>query len=73
MRRIAIINHVTHDLFIEDVDEKELEEKYNGDEQSYIDDSYELDGDYSWDWITDITYFPKEDKTPIDVEPTEWL
>ena len=73
MRRIAIINHITHALYIEDVDEKELEEKYNGDEQSYIDDSYELDGDYSWDWITDIFFFPKEDKTPIDFEPSEWL
>ena len=72
MRRIAIINHVTHGLYIEDIDEKELEEKYNGDEQAYIDDNYDLE-DYSWDWITDIIYFPKEDKTPIDFEPTEWL
>lgn len=72
MRRIAIINHVTHGLYIEDIDEKELEEKYNGDEQAYIEDNYDLE-DYSWDWITDIIYFPKEDKTPIDFEPTEWL
>ena len=40
MRRIAIIDHASHELMIEDINEQELEELYGGDEQKYIDDNY---------------------------------
>lgn len=63
MRRIAIIDHFTHELMVEDINEQELETKYDGDEQAYIHDNYELEGDYSWDWITDAQYFSKDGDT----------
>lgn len=68
MRRIAIIDHNEHELLIEDVNEQELEEKYGGDEQAYINDNYTFEGDYSWDWITDTQYYPEGDTDPIEVE-----
>lgn len=66
MRRLAIIDHKIHALYIEDVNEEILEGQYGGEEQLYIDDNYSLE-QYSWDWITDIQYFPEFDKTPVDI------
>ena len=71
-RRIAIIDHNEHELLIEDINEQELEERYGGDEQKYIDDNYTLEN-YSWDWITDTQYFPEGDPDPIEVEFTDTL
>ena len=67
MRRIAIIDHNEHELLIEDINEQELEEKYGGDEQAYIDDNYDLEN-YSWDWITTVSYFPEGERFPIEVD-----
>jgi len=68
MRRIAIIDHVEHELLIEDIDEYVLEKQYGGDEQAYIDDNYDLEN-YSWDWITDTYYISDEgDPDPIEVD-----
>ena len=67
MRRIAIIDHASHELMIEDINEQELEDQYGGDEQKYIDDNYTFEGDYSWDWITDAQYFPEGESDPVDV------
>lgn len=66
MRRIAIIDHSTHILMVEDISEEILEGQYGGDEQMYIDDNYSLK-DYSWDYIIDAQYFPEFDKTPIEI------
>jgi hypothetical protein len=71
MRRIAIIDHYSHELMVEDIDEKELEEKYEGNEQAYIHDNYELEGDYSWDWITDAQYFKNGESDPIEIDFSE--
>jgi hypothetical protein len=68
MRRIAIINHYSHELMVEDINEKELEAKYGGDEQKYIDDNYTFEGDYSWDWITDAQYFKEGESDPIEID-----
>lgn len=67
MRRIAIIDHSAHTLFVEDIDEDVLENDYNGDEQAYINDNYTFEGEYSWDYIVDAEYLPIEDKTPIEI------
>lgn len=66
MRRIALIDHETHTLYVEDINEEILEGQYGGDEQLYIEDNYNLK-DYSWDYIVDSLYFPEFDKTPIEV------
>jgi hypothetical protein len=68
MRRIAIIDHAAHELMVEDINEKELEAKYGGDEQKYIDDNYTFEGDYSWDWITDAQYFKEGESDPIEID-----
>jgi hypothetical protein len=73
MRRLAIIDHNDHELLIEDVNEQELEEKYGGDEQAYINDNYTFEGDYSWDWITDTQYYPEGDPDPIEVEFKDFI
>ena len=70
MTRIAIIDHSTHELYIEDVSDETLN-KYGGDEQKYIDDNYTFDGDYSWDYIVGANYLSKDsdgDFTNIDFE-----
>lgn len=66
MRRLAIIDHGNHALYIEDINEEILEGQYGGDEQLYIDDNYSLKN-YSWDWITDAQYFLEFEKTPIEI------
>ena len=69
MIRVAIIDHANHNLFIEDIDENVLEEKYNGEEEAYIKDMYTLEGEWSWDYITCTQYFPMDsDGTPIEVD-----
>jgi hypothetical protein len=66
MKRIAIINHTNHTLFVEDINEEILEGQYGGDEQMYIDNTYSLE-DYSWDWIIDTQYIPEFEKNPIEI------
>jgi len=73
MRRIAIIDHSSHELLVEDINEEVLESQYGGDEQKYIDDNYTFEGDYSWDWITDAQYFPEGQSEPVEVEFTELI
>ena len=68
MIRIAIIAHSSHTLYVEDIDEDLLEEKYGGDEQAYIDDNYTFEGDYSWDYVVDCEYYAIGESTPMDVE-----
>lgn len=57
MERIAIIDHDNHTLFVEDIDEDILQERYNGSEENYIEDNYYI-GSYSWDYVTDAEYIP---------------
>ena len=66
MRRLAIINHTNHTLYVEDINDEILESQYGGDEQLYIDENYNLE-DYSWDYIIDAQYFPESEKTPIEI------
>ena len=65
MKRIAIIDHEEHSLFLEDVDEEILQEKYNGEEEAYIKDNYDLSDNWSWDYITSIWYLPPEDDAMV--------
>ena len=71
MRRLAIIDHASHELMVEDVSEDRLEGLYGGDEEAYIKDNYTFDGDFSWDWITDAQYFPMDDSDPIEIDFNE--
>ena len=70
MTRIAIIDHETHNLFIEDIDDDVLDEKYGGEEEAYIKDNYKNLGDnWSWDYIVQTTYYPvDEDGCDVDFE-----
>lgn len=70
--RLAIIDHESHTLFVEDVNDDILEGQYGGDEESYIEDNYDLK-EYTWDYIVDTEYYPEEDETPIEVEFTDLL
>lgn len=75
MERIAIIDHEHHRLYIEDINEEILNEKYHGNEEEYIKDNYDLGTDnYTWDYIVGTEYFPDEDdQAPIDVEFSDLL
>lgn len=62
MTRIAVIDHSTHELYVEDINDGLLNaEPYNGDVQAYIDDNYTFEGDYSWDYIVDSSYEGEND------------
>ena len=66
MVRLAILDHTTHTLYVEDVSDADIE-KYGG-EQEYIDDNYTFDGDYSWDYIVDAEYIPQGESMPMDID-----
>ena len=55
MERLAIIDHSTHKLYVEDVDDEVLQQ-YGGEEEKYIEDMYNFEGDYSWDYIVEAEY-----------------
>ena len=67
MERIAIIDHDEHKLFIEDLDEDELAEKYNGEEEKYIKDCYTLSDNWTWEYITDAQYFSEGATDPVRI------
>ena len=74
MERLVIIDHETHNLYIEDVDEEMLERDYEGSEEAYIEDNYSLGKHWSWDFVTNIEYIPMEDDgDPITLEPMDLL
>lgn len=68
MIRVAIIDHDTHTLFVEDIDEEILENEYNGEEEEYIKDNYSLSDNWSWDYIIDTEYYYPENQDGVSVE-----
>lgn len=67
MERIAILDHENHRLIIEDISDEDLE-KYHGEEETYINQNYNLDPDrYSWEYITQMEYLQENDKQPVDI------
>ena len=69
MERIAIIDHYTHTLYIDDVEEGLIDEQYEGQEEKYIEDNYTFKEDYSWDYIVDAQYFQSfDDPTPVEID-----
>lgn len=63
MKRIVIIDHDSHTLYVEDVNEELLAEKYNGEEEDYIKDTYSISDNFSWDYIISAQYIPNCTKT----------
>ena len=51
---LAVIDHLEHKLFIENADENEIQEKYNGEEEDYIRDKYGFTDEdlFSWEYLT---------------------
>lgn len=67
MTRIAIIDHDSHQLYVEDIPEDILEKQYGGDEQKYIDDNYDIEN-YSWDYITEGLFLPAGESDFCDID-----
>lgn len=61
-RKLCIINHVQHEVYIEIVKVSKLE-KYGGNEEAYIEDMYGFPHQYlqeglvTWEWFIDITVY----------------
>ena len=72
IERIAIIDHAMHTLYIEDIPLKILEEEYNGEEEEYIKDNYTFNGEWSWDYISDVEYTPNGGET-FSIEPSDFV
>ena len=59
-RKLCIINHVQHEIYIELVEVSYLDEYYAGDEEAYIMDMYNYPKEYleknyvSWEWFIRI-------------------
>lgn len=69
MTRIAIIDHETNNLIVEDIDDEILEKEYDGDGEKFIKANYNLSDNWTWDYIVEATYYPIEgDGTIIDFE-----
>lgn len=72
MTRLAIIDHASHTLFVEDVNETLLEQKYNGEEEAYIKDNYNIGDSFSWEYIVSTQYIPDAtDGAVYDVDFTD--
>ena len=72
MEILAIIDHDEHKLYIEDVSDETLE-KYNGEEEAYIKDNYDLEN-FSWDWVTNVSFLTKdEDDYFVEKDFTDFL
>ena len=67
MIRIAIIDHSTKYLFVEDIDEETFEKEYGGDGEKYIKTNYDLSDKWTWDIIEQTEYIPIDDD-PIIVD-----
>ena len=67
MRRIVIIDHTNHTLFVEDINEEILEGQYNNDIEMYVHDNYYPSDDLSWGYISDAQYIPEFEKDPIEI------
>lgn len=69
MERIVIIDHINHDLYIEDLTDSDLEQ-YDGEEEKWIEDNYAFKSpeEFSWDFILCSTYFPDRKSTGIDIK-----
>ena len=68
MERLAIIDHNTHTLFVEDVSD-EILAKYHGEEEDYIKDNYPSLDNFSWDYIVSAQYIPDyEDIRVYDID-----
>ena len=52
---LAIIDHLEHQLFIENADENEIETKYKGEAKDYIRDKYGFTNEnlFSWEYLTE--------------------
>ena len=68
--KIAVIDHDSHTLYVEDINDDILQGQYGSDEQLYIDDNYSIEN-YSWDYIVDTQYLPEDDKTPLEINLEE--
>ena len=67
IERIVIINHDNHTVIFEDIDVDELQKKYGGEEEKFIEDNHKDLDNYSWDYITSVKYIPGTNCEPIDV------
>ena len=47
--------------------EVQLVKLYNGEEQAYIEDNYDLEN-YSWDFIVEADYIPSDEPMPIEID-----
>lgn len=54
--RIAVINHSSHEVFIEDIPNNYLEKEYGGEIQDYINTTYDDAENLSWDYIIGAFY-----------------
>ena len=66
IERIVIIDHDNHAVIFEDIDVDELQKKYDGEEEDYINSKYDLEN-YSWDYIVhdDVSYITDRKFEPI--------
>ena len=67
MKRIAIINHATQTLFVEDINEEILDGQYNNDIEMYVHDNYYSTDNLSWGQINDAQYITEFEKDPIEI------
>ena len=57
--RIVILDHDRHIVYFEDIDMDVVNKKYNGEEEEYIKDNYDLSGYWTWDYIvSQVTNYP---------------
>ena len=68
MTRIAIIDHESHSLFVEDIPDETLEQ-YNDEEESFIKATHPKLKNFSWDYITNTQYMPHGSLDIIDEKP----
>ena len=72
MKRIAVINQALREVYIEDISDTELE-KYDGDLEAYIADSYYESSSCVWGEVFSVCYIPEDSDDVIEIDLKELI
>lgn len=72
MKRIAVINQALREVYIEDISDTELE-KYDGDLEAYIADSYYESSSCVWGEVFSACYIPEDSSDVIEIDLKELI
>jgi len=65
MKRLAVIDRAAKTLFVEDVNDEDIEKC--GGIEDYVIENYTFEGDFAVSEIVDAEYMTTDEKTPMEI------